>query len=82
MNHPHDLFFKEAFSRKGVVRSFIEYYLADDDRKIINPETLEAVKDSHITTDLLEFFSDGLYSALTPDGLRRVKFLCLIHQNL
>ncbi len=75
MNHPHDLLFKEAFSRKPVVRSFIRNYVSDKDKAEIDLDTLESVKDSHITTDLLEFFSDVVYSALNHDRTKRTYIL-------
>ncbi len=67
MNHPHDLFFKEAFSRKSVACSFICNYFNDKIKAAIDFDTLSSVKDSHITTDLIEFFSDTVYSALSTD---------------
>ncbi|NLG17834.1 MAG: Rpn family recombination-promoting nuclease/putative transposase [Fibrobacter sp.] len=73
--HPHDKFFKDAFSRINVIRSFVEYYLFPEDKAIIDPLTLEAVRDTHINPELQELFSDMVYAGLTPDGSERVYLL-------
>lgn len=73
--HPHDKFFKDAFSRISVVRSFIDEYLAQEESALIDQDTLEAIKDSHINLELQEFFSDAVYAALTPDGSNQVYLL-------
>jgi len=73
--HPHDKFFKDSFSRLSVAQSFIEHYLSAEDKKLIDPSTLEAVKDSHISPELQELFSDSLYAGLTPDKSKHVYFL-------
>lgn len=75
MNRPHDLLFKEAISRKTVAASFIQNYLNERDKAAIDLETLESVKDSHITTDLIEFFSDAVYSALNHNRTKRTYIL-------
>jgi predicted transposase/invertase (TIGR01784 family) len=73
--HPHDKFFKDAFSRISVVRSFIVQYLPKEDRSIIDISSLEAVKDSHINPELQELFSDAVYAGLTPDRSEYVYLL-------
>jgi|LFRM01.1.fsa_nt_gb predicted transposase/invertase (TIGR01784 family) len=73
--HPHDKFFKDAFSRIEIMRSFVEHYLLPEDKVLIDPLTLEAVKDSHINPELQEFFSDVVYAGLTPDGSEHVYLL-------
>ena len=37
------------------MRSFVEHYLLPEDKVLIDPLTLEAVKDSHINPELQEF---------------------------
>jgi len=66
LTHPHDKFFKDAFSRVKTVQSFIEHYLRPQESALIDLSTLEAVKDSHINPDLQELFSDAVYAASTP----------------
>ena len=73
--HPHDKFFKDAFSRVQTVQSFIGHYLLPKEAALIDLSTLEAVKDSHINPELLELFSDAVYAASTPDKTERVYLL-------
>jgi hypothetical protein len=61
--HPHDKFFKNTFSRTDVVKSFISEYLPSEYKEVINIDTLEAIKDSHVNPELYEFFSDAVYAA-------------------
>ncbi|NLW32083.1 MAG: Rpn family recombination-promoting nuclease/putative transposase, partial [Fibrobacter sp.] len=63
LTHPHDKFFKDAFSRVQTVQSFIGHYLLPEESTLIDLSTLEAVKDSHINPDLQELFSDAVYAA-------------------
>jgi len=45
LTHPHDKFFKDAFSRVQTVQSFIGHYILPEDAAFIDLSTLEAVKD-------------------------------------
>ena len=78
--HPHDIFFKDGFSRLSVARSFVSEYLGPLDRGNIDLDTLESVQDDHTTPELVEFFSDSVYTALTPNGTRRV-YIILEHKS-
>jgi len=75
LTHPHDKFFKDAFSRVQTVQSFIGHYILPEDAALIDLSTLEAVKDSHINPDLQELFSDAVYAASTPDRTEHVYLL-------
>ncbi|MCB5560598.1 Rpn family recombination-promoting nuclease/putative transposase [Anaerosalibacter bizertensis] len=59
--NPHDKFFKEIFGKVEVTKDFIENYLPENILKIIDTNTLEPQKDSFITEDLEEIFSDMLF---------------------
>ena len=61
LSNPHDKFFKESFSRKEVVESFISEYIPETVTKQIDLNTLEILKDSFIDKELTEHFSDLLY---------------------
>ena len=73
--HPHDKLFKDTFSRKSVVQSFVNEYLRIGDRSIIDLNTLEAVKDSHVKSELQGYFSDAVYTAMSPDRSNHVYLL-------
>ncbi|MDO5577514.1 MAG: Rpn family recombination-promoting nuclease/putative transposase, partial [Fibrobacter sp.] len=58
----HDKFFKETFSRKETMCSFITEYLPKSLTSKLNLETLAIQKDSFINKELAETFSDLVYS--------------------
>jgi predicted transposase/invertase (TIGR01784 family) len=64
LSNPHDKFFKETFSRPEVIRSFLEEYLPGEVSAVLDLDSLELQKDSFITADLEEYFSDLLYRCL------------------
>lgn len=61
LSNPHDKFFKESFSHKEVVESFIREYLPETIYKQVDFGSLEILKDSFIDIELSEHFSDILY---------------------
>lgn len=61
IQNPHDKFFKETFSDAEVARDFIQHYLPESVSEIIDLETLEAQRDSYISQELQETFTDMLY---------------------
>ena len=61
VSNPHDKFFKEVFGKVEVTKDFIENYLPENILKVIDTNTLEPQKDSFITEDLEEMFSDMLF---------------------
>lgn len=76
----YDRLSDDAFSRIWVARSFISEYLSPEDLSLIDLDTLESVQDDHTTPALVEFFSDSVYVALTPDGAGRV-YIILEHKS-
>ena len=61
IQNPHDKFFKDTFSDVEVARDFIQHYLPESVSEIIDLETLEAQRDSFISQELQETFTDMLY---------------------
>ncbi len=61
INNPHDKLFKETFSDINVTKSFLNHYLLEEILGIIDIETLTPLKDSFITDDLVESYSDLLF---------------------
>jgi predicted transposase/invertase (TIGR01784 family) len=62
VNKPHDAFFKQCLSKKENARSFLENYLPAELLPLLSLDKLEIEKDSFITPELQEYFSDMLYS--------------------
>ncbi|MEG3070207.1 MAG: Rpn family recombination-promoting nuclease/putative transposase [Candidatus Syntrophopropionicum ammoniitolerans] len=61
IQNPHDKFFKKTFGEVAVARDFLNNYLPQNIMDIIDIDTLEPQKDSHIDEDLKESFSDLLF---------------------
>ncbi len=58
---PHDVYFKKNWADLQFVHSFLDSYLSFDIRKNIKMDTLEICKDSFVSEDMKEFYSDMLY---------------------
>ena len=60
---PHDKFFKKTFGDVAVAKDFLNNYLPSKIVDIIDLDTLEPQKDSHIDEELKESYSDLLFKA-------------------
>ncbi|SFS80242.1 Rpn family recombination-promoting nuclease/putative transposase, partial [Halolactibacillus miurensis] len=67
VQNPHDKLFKETFRHKDVTKDFVTYYLPAHIVEQIDVNTLEPQKDSFITQDLKEVFSDLLFKVNIHD---------------
>ena len=63
VQNPHDKFFKKTFGDVAVAKDFLNNYLPQKIMGIIDIDTLEPQKDSHIDEELKEGFSDLLFRA-------------------
>ncbi len=63
IQNPHDKFFKKTFGDVAVAKDFLNNYLPKNIIGIIDIDTLEPQKDSHIDKELQESFSDLLFKA-------------------
>ncbi|WP_231735285.1 Rpn family recombination-promoting nuclease/putative transposase [Gracilibacillus massiliensis] len=61
IQNPHDTFFKETFSNVEVAKSFIQHYLPTSIVNLIEVESIQPQKDSFISKELREYFSDLLF---------------------
>lgn len=61
IQNPHDKFFKETFSNVDVSKDFFLNYLPPPIVNLIDLESIELQKDSFISKDLREYFSDLLF---------------------
>jgi len=64
IRNPHDKLFREIWSRKPEAQSFLEHYVPENVRQLIEPGTLEICKDSFIDQELRDYFSDMLYKVV------------------
>ena len=78
--NPHDRLFKEIWSDREVAADFLSRYLPEDVRRFIEPDTVEMCKDSFVSADLREYFSDLLYRA-NIGGRKGYLYVLLEHKS-
>jgi predicted transposase/invertase (TIGR01784 family) len=81
LRNPHDLFFRETFSRLEVARDFMSQYLPAEVTAVLDLRTLELQKGSFIDADLREHFSNLLYLVQLKDGTEANIYLLLEHKS-
>jgi predicted transposase/invertase (TIGR01784 family) len=81
LRNPHDLFFRETFSRLEVAKDFLENYLPTEVLAVLDLATLELQKDSFIDNELKEHFSDLLYRVQLHGGGEANVYLLLEHKS-
>lgn len=59
---PHDKFFKRFFGYKEITKDFLENYLPEDIKEIVDLDTINLEDGSHVDNELKETFSDMLFS--------------------
>ena len=59
---PHDKFFKRFFRYKEITKDFLENYLPENIKEIVDLDKINLEDASHIDKDLKETFSDMLFS--------------------
>lgn len=80
INNPHDKYFKTILNEKEQAKSFIENYLPDHLVKAIDMESLKLLKDSFISKDLKEFYSDILYQ-VSLKGKKSYIYVLIDHKT-
>jgi len=78
--NPHDRLFKEIWSDREAAVDFVSRYLPEGVRRLIDPETVEMCKDSFVSADLREYFSDLLYR-VSIEGRAGYLYLLLEHKS-
>ncbi|OQY08604.1 MAG: hypothetical protein B6I28_04670 [Fusobacteriia bacterium 4572_132] len=61
ISNPHDKYVKETLSKKENAVDFLKNYLPNEILEIVNLDKLEIEKDSYVTEELQEYFTDLLY---------------------
>ncbi|MEI3612622.1 Rpn family recombination-promoting nuclease/putative transposase [Pseudogracilibacillus sp. SO30301A] len=80
INNPHDKYFKETLGNIEIAEDFIKNYLPDEILGIIELSTLKPKKDSFISKDLEETFSDLLFS-VTINGYNGYIYFLFEHKS-
>lgn len=80
VNKPHDKFFKETLGDVSVAQDFIHHYLPEEILGIIDTSSISPEKDSFITKDLEEYFSDLLFS-VTMNGEEGYLYFLFEHKS-
>ncbi|WPK10277.1 Rpn family recombination-promoting nuclease/putative transposase [Lysinibacillus louembei] len=78
LQNPHDKFFKDSFGNVSVAKDFLLNYCPSEVLQVLDLATLEPQKDSFLTPELEESFSDLLFNfrmrGLTPPSLDGISF--------
>lgn len=75
IQNPHDKIFKETFSNVDVAKAFITHFLPPSVRNTIVVASIQPQKDSFISRDLQEYFSDLLFQTKIHNKPAYVYFL-------
>jgi predicted transposase/invertase (TIGR01784 family) len=59
---PHDCFFRENFGRPAIAQDFLRHSLPAEVLAALDLSTLEIAKDSYVTPELRQIYSDLVYS--------------------
>jgi len=78
IQNPHDKFFKETMGNVETAKDFLTNYLPVSIMKVVNLDTLEPQKDSFISPELEESFSDLLFRV---DILEKESYLYLLFEH-
>ena len=78
--NPHDLLFKEIWSDRDAAADFLSRYFPERVRRLVEFDTLEICKDSFVTGELREYFSDLLYR-VSMKGRGSYLYLLLEHKS-
>jgi predicted transposase/invertase (TIGR01784 family) len=61
IHHPHDKFFKAMMAERELVIGFLQFFLPEEISRMIDFNRIEAYKDSFVTEELKEIFSDAIF---------------------
>ena len=62
-HHPHDRFFKTAFSHRELMEEYVQYFMPKKLAEQIDLSSLEQQKESYLSKNLEQYFSDVVYIA-------------------
>lgn len=85
VKQPHDKYFRATFGRPAIAKDFLGAYLLKDLKSIIDMESLIPQKDSFLSKELREEFSDLLFRVSIKgrgNWKRWYSLLCISNPNL
>lgn len=65
---PHDIYFRESFSRRDIAEDFLRHHLPAPLLAEIDLATLEVSKDTYVSTELRTAYSDLVYRVRCRHG--------------
>ena len=80
-HQPHDHFFRATFGRTEVARDFLQHYLPERVRAILDLSTLRLRKDTFVDAELREHISDLLYRVDIREGGSAYVYLLFEHKS-
>ncbi|MBK5931278.1 Rpn family recombination-promoting nuclease/putative transposase [Halochromatium salexigens] len=61
INNPHDVYFRESFTRREIAQDFLRQHLPAELLEVVDLDSLEISKDSYVSKELRASYSDLVY---------------------
>ncbi|MFW5724364.1 MAG: Rpn family recombination-promoting nuclease/putative transposase, partial [Halochromatium sp.] len=61
INNPHDVYFRESFTRREIAQDFLRWHLPAELLAFVDLDSLEISKDSYVSKELRASYSDLVY---------------------
>ena len=61
INNPHDVYFRESFTRREIAQDFLRWHLPAELLEFVDLDSLEISKDSYVSKELRASYSDLVY---------------------
>lgn len=81
VQNPHDKFFRNSFSRREILDSFIEAYLPPEIGRAIKMDSIELLSESYVDEGLKDHQTDLLYTAQLDIGDNIYLYLLFEHKS-
>lgn len=81
VQNPHDKFFRNSFSRREILDSFIEAYLPPEIGRAIKMDSIELLSESYVDEGLKDHQTDLLYTAQLDIGDDIYLYLLFEHKS-
>ncbi|HWQ34439.1 MAG TPA: Rpn family recombination-promoting nuclease/putative transposase [Blastocatellia bacterium] len=82
ISNPHDAYFKSLLGQRRLAAEFLRHYLPKEIVAELRLHTLEEVKDSFISDELHEYFSDLIWRVKRSTGAEAYVYLLLEHKSV
>jgi len=78
---PSDALFKKIMENPVAAREFLEYYLPDDFKELIDLSKIKLEKESYVESNLKKRLSDIVYSVETLGNKKAYIYVLIEHQS-